>query len=159
MPLDTKSCERIAKFIALLASPHDGEVLAAVSRLKSALTTAGMTLNDLAMVFEKLPEIDRAYDAAIKQQKPQQAPPKRSRFKDDGWQDTEDEDTIIVDLKACKEHIQYLTNREREFIRDIEDRYINMGRQLTPKQESWLKSIANSVRRHAKMKPKRAQGV
>lgn len=53
MSAPQKLRERLAPMIRLLASEHDGEVLAAVAGIKRVLAASGFDINDLAKDFLK----------------------------------------------------------------------------------------------------------
>lgn len=113
--------ERLGKLLRMLSSDQDGEVLAAVRALDRALKAAGKSFNDLAeMLSGKVVFVE--------------APKTVSRHY----------------AEACrwllKEHEKALTEKETNFIKDMERRFkFDMDFTPSPKQAAWFTLIVKRM--------------
>lgn len=110
---------KVAKCIRLLASPEDGEVLAAVSALQRTLKTADLDLNDLATAAE----------AGLTESRPPQPKAPEQPMTD------LDKALWIRDVEAGS-----LSDSERDFIASCV-RILAYGNYFSEKQRRWLQAI------------------
>jgi hypothetical protein len=102
------------KLVALLASDRDGEVLATVAAMRRTLATVDADFNDLAGL------LTAATTTAA-----------RDADELERWRQA---------IKFLLDHVDELSDREREFVVDIAPR-LALGRPLTAKQADWLAAL------------------
>lgn len=128
-PLE-KAAPRLADLIRLLASDHDGEVIASVRALQRTLKSAGCDLNDLGDLVERAPR---------------HMPAAETRHT---W--TEDFQTVNVDgrqysWRAC---VEALIHKYAGHINEWALNFVNSLRRrthITEKQRNVLERICNEV--------------
>lgn len=113
---------RLKKLIPMLATDHDGEVVATVRAISRTLESAGLDLHDLV---EALCKSTPAAYASAPPQNPEPAPPASLR-------------DIAIWLRTHATH--RMTYKEQTFVRDMASR-LNEGRQASTKQANWLQTI------------------
>jgi len=114
---------RVGQLIRLLASDKDGEVVAAANAIRRTLCTAGMDMHCLATIIER------------GRQRPPPLPPRPF--------------TIAETIAYCAERDGALSNREKQFIFDLEGQLLRFGEadlELSDKQRGWLAAIFTNVR-------------
>lgn len=111
--------------VRMLASPHDGEVLAAVAALRRLLTSKGADINDLADLLARgVPYADRPRDDFGDRQREQQEQ-RRSSGYDGGvfdWSDEPVRGELRAMLELARSGSLIFTAWEREFIVDVAER-------------------------------------
>ncbi len=103
---------KLQKLIPRLASPHDGEVVATVRAIERTLRSAGLDLHALA--------------ESITPPEPSRPPAPRS-LRD-------------IALWCRDNNNDRLNEREMKFVADV-NALLFVGRYLSPKQSSWLRSL------------------
>jgi len=121
-PLTPQIVERLIKFILLLASPHDGEKIAACGAIMRTLSAAGLDLHALADVLK------RAGD------RPPPDPPH------DG------ESPQAAALWCLRAGGAGLSAKERRFLEDIAEAHYA----LSERQSAWLDAIVARLRAGAR---------
>lgn len=153
--------ERVGKFIALLASDKDGEVLAAVSAIKRALAAEQLDLNDLAKalnggstpVHATMKEYYTGWPFS------QEAPPRHYNSRSYRQQQQDDDDVVDEDVNEwstasaddCEILVALLDIRlglsakERKFVNHMHDNMTTYGKRfkLTDRQRHWLWMLAD----------------
>ena len=121
--LTSSAAGRVGQLVRLLASDKSGEVVAAASALKRTLGAAGLDMHAFAGIAEK----------ALA---PPLAPP-----------DVDGPDVRLI-IKFCLDYGDELTDREWQFVNDLDRLARRLGRrlELTAKQEAWLVSISERLR-------------
>jgi hypothetical protein len=111
---------KLSKLIPMLATEHDGEVVATVRAINRTLKAAGM---DFHALVEALCEL-----------KPTYAPPPPPS--------PEPPPSTLLDIaRWCRAHaISRLSSVEHKFICDMVER-LSQGRRISQKQENWLRNI------------------
>lgn len=138
--LTKDQAERIAKFVRLLASEHDGEVLAAARMLTSYLAKQGLSMNDLGLLIEQIPKVVEIM-AEAKRGAYNASPPPPPK------QDTSKViETVRDAVDFCVMMKDKLQPREREFIESVSEQFYRKGK-LSPRQQDWLKAIATKLMR------------
>jgi hypothetical protein len=119
----------LAKQIRLLASNHDGEVLAAARAIGRSLKAAGHDLHDMAQEFVETPSAAPAPSGGF-----------RDPFGDDdgdpGWE------TMV---EVCVRNPGRFTVKEREFLASMEC----WRGEPTERQSAWLAALFKRARRAA----------
>jgi hypothetical protein len=140
--------DKLGKLIRLLGSDRDGEVVAAAQALQRTLKSAGADLHTLADLVEKpnghgLSEADmkRIYSAGFEAglRKAEDAQHGPEAFRDIGGRVTWQSMALY-----CQQHSDRLReDRHKEFVGDMAAKAANnnWGRDLTPKQLSYLQSL------------------
>ncbi|WP_262299709.1 hypothetical protein [Microvirga sesbaniae] len=111
---------KLSRLIPMLATDHDGEVIAAVRAIDRTLKSAGMDFHNLveALCYRQPSSIP--VSAAAPEPHP------RSLLDIANW---------------CRTHAAgRLTSTERKFVCDMVER-LSQGRQISQKQENWLRNI------------------
>jgi hypothetical protein len=114
---------RVSTLIPLLASPHDGEVVATARAIERVLAAAGFDLHDLAGLIEPAPTVEPAPAG------------------DDHW--------LLDQAHRCLDRKDMRSEREADFVFNIAINVLPAGIDLTAKQERWLCSIAARLERVA----------
>jgi hypothetical protein len=140
--LDLTTSDRLAKFIRLLGSGRDGEVVAAVNAMRRTLQGAGLDLHAIA--------------SRITDGDPDAKSDAYARGDCDGQRDAEvNAVTIYVAggsrewrevAEFCAARAHRLSERERDFVTNME-KWTRRGLSLSPKQQEWLRSIRDRLRR------------
>ena len=133
---------RLGQLVRLLASPIDGEALAAARALDRTLQRAGGTLHDLAEIIERGPETRVVYrDREIVVEKPfKPARKRKSRSPPAPWQVLNpDQQLLWLDkLLACDR----LNRWETGFVSSLRAQLVNFpDRQTTPRQRATVDEI------------------
>lgn len=113
---------KLSRLIPMLATVHDGEVVATVRAIDRTLRSAGLDLYDLARAVTA-PRIDVVH-SDIDEPKPASQP---SSLRD-----------IAVWLRTHATH--RMDFKERTFVVEMASR-LSMGREASTKQEKWLQAI------------------
>jgi hypothetical protein len=117
--------DRLGKLLRMLSSDKPGEVVAAASAIMRTLAAEGTDIHNLADAVCR-PAVPRA-----------EAKAQRASASADStdWRDV---------ARKCEACSAALNERERKFVNDM------VGWRTTPseKQQAWLLSILNKVRRH-----------
>jgi hypothetical protein len=113
---------KLSKLIPMLATDHDGEVVATVRAISRTLKGAGLDFHNLV---EALCERQPAHTSAPAAS-PEPAP------------------SSLLDIANwCRAHaIGRLNLVERKFVCDMVER-LSKGRRISQKQENWLRNIYN----------------
>jgi hypothetical protein len=113
---------KIAKLIPLLASDHDGEVVATARAIDRTLKSAGLDLHDLAQAMAA-PKIPTVYGGRAARQ-PAQRP------------------TSLWDIAVwLRTHVgSRMNHKEQKFVADMASR-LAAGCRASKKQENWLRNI------------------
>jgi hypothetical protein len=150
--MDTQTAERLGKFLRLLSSDKDGEVVAAVRAIIRTLHGAGMDMHGLADAIgangRKYTEaqVTEIYQAGV-------ADGERKAMElakvnaivvsedDNGFHDVEGSVSASWTKMAefCYARINRLSSNHQQFVRDMKARPSN--RRLTEKQTSYLRSL------------------
>jgi hypothetical protein len=143
---------RLAKFLRLLSSDRDGEVLAAARALVGVLRSAGADVHALAEQIEqpnghgerggKISDEDmqRLYNAGYEAGL-QAAEDKFHAEEEDGFASVNGMPSWHVIARCCQRHQLYprLRENEREFVDKMAGQTV--WREPSEKQQKWLKSI------------------
>lgn len=113
---------RLSKLIPMLATDHDGEVVATARAIGRTLESAGLDLHDLAKALV-------APDAAMASKAYEETAP--------APQPTSLQD-IAIWLRTHAAH--RMNYKEQKFVMDMAVR-LGMGRQVSSKQANWLRSL------------------
>jgi hypothetical protein len=145
-----EDADRLRKLLAMLASPHDGEVLAAVSRLKATLERMGLRPEDLVQP----PGMGaRASPAPGRSTRPS-PPPEAPRRPPEPSEDVEDrlgEEVPVEPAHAFAAVIlSYRTRLPPAGVRFLNDLVMNRQRKVSVKQEAFLRSLASQTIRDVK---------
>ena len=116
--------QKIAHFIRVLGSEHDGEVMNAARLLGKTLATYGATFNELGDAIERLANGGLEEDAM------------QRIFAAGEAQGAE---------KAEKKHAEAQESRHHEFVDDMSSRMAFGGREPTPKQATYLLSLFRKI--------------
>jgi hypothetical protein len=118
----TFAVPKIAKLIPLLASDHDGEVVATARAIDRTLKSAGLDLHDLAqaMAAPKTPTVYVSHAAPQPAQRP----------------------TSLRDIAFwLRTHVgSRMNHKEQKFVADMAAR-LSAGCRASKKQENWLRNI------------------
>jgi hypothetical protein len=143
--LDPDLAGRVGKFLRLLSSDKDGEVLAAARALCRTLTGAGTDLHELAEGLGtngyRFTEADakEIYQEGVEDGRRAAEVNAFHSMNDDGppWHEI---------AKECAAHSHRLRENERQFIEDMV-RWTVHGGMPTEKQRNWLRKIYVRMRR------------
>lgn len=135
--------KRLVKILRRLSSDYDGEVLAAVSKLKKLCAAEGVSLNDLVVSIGAGETSEMKYTEA-------DAVTIFERGKEVGRAETADEETEFFDIDGNpnwyaiavfnRDNVEQLKNAwMRDFTVDVIDRIL--AREPSPKQARWLLQI------------------
>jgi hypothetical protein len=125
--LASSTARRIGQLVRMLGSDKSGEVVAAAAAINRTLFVAGLDLHQLADLVAR----------GLQQQAPRSLPPRPSAGNSSI--------TGIVAFCAFPGHS--LSERERDFIRNLESRVCRYGTVVpTIKQHAWLLSIYQRLR-------------
>ena len=113
---------KLAKLLSMLASPMDGEVVAAARAIDRTLKAAGATIHDLAAALEPAP--------------PSVYRPGRDQAEADWF------DLVKMILRDGERH---LNPKERAFVVAMRTK-ARYGDQPSEKQEAWIRSLAERVK-------------
>lgn len=123
-PLTRRITDRLGQLIPLLASPHDGEKVAACGAILRTLGAAGLDLHALADIVRRAVPGDAPPDPSVEEE----PSPRRNA----AW--------------CLREGGTALSARERKFLRDIaRARY-----PLSVKQRAWLEAIIARIEASAR---------
>jgi len=134
MPLDMVKLKKL--ILVMLSADQAGEIAAASAAITKALKGDGKDIHWLA---------DKLVSAAPPpppppRQPPPPPPPYWASVVNDDW---------VEDLAFCLAHISALRPREQEFIRSLSSQNATYSDwEPTEKQEAWLTSIAERLRRY-----------
>ena len=153
---DAPLTDKLAKFVRLLSSDQDGEVIAAAGAIRRTLLAANLDIHDLARVIEQSKlgtEPARQYTPP-----PHHAPPdpRQRRHPDESTSDFKRRrraegfvwpgEEPAVDRQAharatyCYQYRRTILNgRETEFVADMIEQ--SLHHHLTPRQAEWLETI------------------
>jgi hypothetical protein len=129
--INTDTRSSIGKLLRLLGSDRDGEVLGAVRALRRVLTSNKLDLHDLAHIVEAPPV----------------ASPNGNGHAGSGFRNWHD-DTVETEVPwrdmvaACMQRLDRFTDKERKFIRSIED----WRGEPSARQLGWLAALFERVR-------------
>ncbi|MFC4170486.1 hypothetical protein ACFOYU_00165 [Microvirga sp. GCM10011540] len=113
---------KLSKLIPMLATDHDGEVVAAARAIDRTLKSAGLDLHDLAQALAARGPVAIPGDYAA----PEPAPQPSSLRDIASW---------------LRTHATHRMNfKERQFVADMASR-LSTGRQASAKQEKWLQTL------------------
>jgi hypothetical protein len=137
--LDLTTSDRLAKLIRLLGS--DGEALAAVNAMKRTLEAAGLDLHTIAsLITAGDPNVKRDAYARGYSDGQRAAVANVAVYASGGtceWRE-------VAEFCAARAH--GLSERERDFVTNME-KWTRRGLSLSPKQQEWLRSIRDRLRR------------
>jgi hypothetical protein len=150
--MDTQTAERLGKFLRLLSSDRDGEVVAAARAIIRTLHGAGMDVHALADAVgangRKYTEaqVTEIYQAGVADGERKAMELARANAivvseDDDGFHDIEGSTSVSWTKMAefCYARINRLASSHHGFVRDMKARPSN--RRLTEKQLSYLRSL------------------
>ena len=116
--------DRLIKVLRMFGSNHDGEVAAAARRAHNIINKHSLDWDDLLM-SETAPRAER-----------QQS---RHHYEPD-----DDDNGEAFLIRRARQHDQFLSTWEREFLNSISESLVEWGR-LTPKQRAVLDRINNKL--------------
>ena len=137
---------KLGRFIRLLSSDQDGEVIAAARAVVRTLKGAGQDIHALAAVIEKpngrLSEHDMkiiynaGYEDGVRSVEAQQCGT-------DGFRNTDGSPSWYQIASWCQRRSDQLGDRERKFIDSVTSQTV--WREPSAKQEKWLRSIYHKL--------------
>lgn len=133
--MSEEDAKKIAKFVRLLGSDNDQEVVTAAKMMTRALAKSGMNLSDLGNVLEQLPKIIAMVNSGANVPPPKPEPKREHTI-----------DTVGDAVRYAYGMREKLLPREKEFIESVTAQF-DRGKTLTQKQIDWLKIIAQKLMR------------
>jgi hypothetical protein len=136
--MDAAIADRLGKMLRLLASDHDGEVVAAAKAIVRTLESNSLDIHALADAVEtKQWSNDEALEMYRRGIAEGKAHGERG---DDGFKDVKREPSWYEIATVCESHVYRFLSREQEFIHDMVRRLVHGG-EPTEKQGAWLRAL------------------
>lgn len=147
-PNTSRVVSRIAVLVPSLGRDNDNEVVAAVRAIGASLKAEKLDFHDLARALAGLGKREEAPPVQPQPWSPSPTPPGSGTwYARYSAQEANSDRERAAWLNAYGD--LHLTERERDFVRDLAGRLARYGGRATPRQADWLESLFDRVARAA----------